>query len=144
MFFKSKPLTNAEENRLVNAIKRAEDQTSGEIRVHFDTDKVDSALERAKSMFTKLKMHQTELRNGILFYVNLKQKAFAVWGDEGINKNVPENFWDGIKDTAITNFKQEKIVDGLETCILMCGEQLKTYFPLKDGDKNELKNDISY
>ncbi len=117
MFFKTKPLSKAEEDRLVNAIQKAEQQTSGEIRVHFDSDKVDSALERAKEIFGKLKMHETELRNGILFYVNLKQKQFAVWGDEGINKNVPENFWDGIKDTAITNFKQEKIIDGLETCI---------------------------
>ncbi len=144
MLFKSKPLSKTEEDRLVNAIQKAEQQTSGEIRVHFDANKVDSALERAKEIFSKLKMHETELRNGILFYVNLKQKQFAVWGDEGINKNVPENFWDGIKDAAITNFKQEKIIDGLETCILMCGDQLKKYFPLKDGDKNELKNDISY
>jgi uncharacterized membrane protein len=144
MLFRSKPLSKAEEERLVNAIQKAEVQTSGEIRVHFDSEKVDSALDRSKEIFKKLKMHETELRNGILFYVNLKQKAFAVWGDEGINKNVPENFWDGIKDTAITNFKQEKIIDGLETCILMCGDQLKTYFPLKDGDKDELKNDISY
>jgi uncharacterized membrane protein len=76
--------------------------------------------------------------------VNLKQKQFAVWGDEGINKNVPENFWDNVKDTAISNFKEGKTIDGLEKCILMSGEQLKKYFPLAEGDKNELKNDISY
>ncbi len=144
MLFKKKPLSRSEEERLVKAILSAEQQTSGEIRVHFDADKVDSALERAKQVFTKLKMHETELRNGILFYVNLKQKQFAVWGDEGINKNVPANFWDEVKDTAITNFKEEKIIDGLEKCILMSGEQLKKYFPLAARDKNELKNDISY
>jgi uncharacterized membrane protein len=144
MLFKKKPLSKAEEERLVKAIQTAEAQTSGEIRVHFDTEKVEDAIEKAKFIFAKLKMHETDLRNGILFYVNLKQKQFAVWGDEGINKNVPENFWDEIKDTAIANFKQEKIIDGLEKCILMCGEQLKKYFPLRDGDKNELNNDISY
>lgn len=144
MLFKKKPLSKPDEERLIKAIQKAEQQTSGEIRVHFDTDKVDSALERAKHIFSKLKMHETELRNGILFYVNLQQKQFAVWGDEGINKSVPENFWDSVKDTAISNFKEGKAIDGLEKCILMSGEQLKKYFPLAKGDKNELKNDISY
>lgn len=144
MLFKKKPLSKPDEERLIAAIQTAEQQTSGEIRVHFDTDKVDSALERSKLIFKKLKMHETELRNGILFYVNLKEKQFAVWGDEGINKNVPDNFWDNVKDTAISNFKEGKTVDGLEKCILMSGEQLKKYFPLGTGDKNELKNDISY
>lgn len=142
--FQKKPLNASEEQRLVKAIQQAEQQTSGEVRVHFDRDKVESALEKAQFVFTKLKMHETQLRNGILFYVNLKQKQFAVWGDEGINKNVPSNFWDEIKDTAIANFKEDKMIDGLEKCILMCGDQLKAYFPLKDGDKNELNNDISY
>jgi uncharacterized membrane protein len=142
--FRKKPLSASEEQRLVKAIQMAEQQASGEIRVHFDRDKVDSALEKAQLIFGKLKMHETQLRNGILFYVNLKQQQFAVWGDEGINKNVPDNFWDEIKNTAIANFKEDKIIDGLEECILMCGHQLKKYFPLQDGDKNELNNDISY
>jgi len=142
--FRKKPLSASEEQRLVKAIQIAEQQTSGEIRVHFDRDKVDSALEKAQLIFGKLKMHETQLRNGILFYVNLKQQQFAVWGDEGINKSVPDNFWDEIKNTAIANFKEDKIIDGLEKCILMCGDQLKKYFPLQDGDKNELNNDISY
>ncbi len=142
--FTKKPLSASQEERLIKAIQLAEQQTSGEIRVHFDTAKVDSAIEKAQTVFSELKMNETQLRNGILFYVNLKQHQFAVWGDEGINKNVPANFWDEIKDTAITNFKNEKIIEGLEKCILLCGDQLKTYFPLEDGDKNELKNDISY
>lgn len=144
MLFKKKALSKDQEKRLIEAIQKAELQTSGEIRVHFDSLKVESPIERAKIIFAKLKMHETELRNGILFYVNLEAKQFAVWGDEGINNKVPSNFWDDIKDTAITNFKENKIIDGLELCIGMCGDKLKQYFPLGTADKNELKNDISY
>lgn len=144
MLFKKKPLSADQEKRLIEAIQKAELQTSGEIRVHFDTEKVDSAIERAKIIFAKLKMNQTELRNGILFYINLEAKQFAVWGDEGINAKVPENFWDAIKDTAVNHFKENKISEGLELCIGMCGDKLKQYFPLGASDKNELKNDISY
>jgi len=144
MLFKKKALSKDQEELLIEAIRKAELQTSGEIRVHFDSSKVDMPLEKAKTVFAKLKMHQTDLRNGILFYVNLKEKKFAVWGDEGIDKRVPENFWNEIKETAIQHFKTEQIIEGLEKCILMCGDQLKQYFPLTSGDKNELKNDISY
>jgi len=144
MLFKKKPLSVEQEKRLIEAIRKAELQTSGEIRVHFDTAKVDSPIERAKIIFAKLKMNQTELRNGILFYINLEAKQFAVWGDEGINAKVPENFWDDIKDTAVNHFKENKISEGLELCIGMCGDKLKQYFPKGTADKNELKNDISY
>ncbi len=144
MLLKKKVLTKEQEKLLIEAIQKAELQTSGEIRVHFDSSKVEIPIEKAKTIFAKLKMHQTELRNGILFYVNLKEKKFAVWGDEGIHKNVPENFWDEIKETAIQHFKNDHIIEGLEKCILMCGDQLKKYFPYNGNDKNELKNDISY
>lgn len=144
MLLKKKALSKEQEALLIAAIQKAELQTSGEIRVHFDTSKVEVPLDKAKTVFAKLKMHQTELRNGILFYVNLKEKKFAVWGDEGINKSVPENFWDEIKETAIQHFKNDQIVEGLEKCILLCGDQLKQYFPLRGNDKNELNNDISY
>lgn len=144
MLFKKKALSKEQEKRLIEAIQKAELKTSGEIRVHFDTVKVDAPIERAKLIFAKLKMDQTELRNGILFYINLDARQFAIWGDEGINAKVPENFWDGIKDTALNRFKENKISEGLEICISMCGDKLKQYFPLGNADKNELKNDISY
>jgi uncharacterized membrane protein len=144
MFFKKRVFTREQEQQLLEAIRKAELQTSGEIRVHVDSAHVTEPLERAKEMFTKLKMHKTELRNGILFYINFKERKFAVWGDEGINKNVPENFWDNIKETAVNHFKNDEVIEGLGKCIEMCGEQLKHYFPVSSSDKNELKNDISY
>lgn len=144
MLFKKRIFSKEQEEKLICAIQIAEKNTSGEIRVHFDSKASDAPIERAKEVFKNLKMHETKLRNGILFYVNLKHHEFAIWGDEGINNKVPANFWDEIKNTAIEHFKKEEVIPGLEKCILMCGEQLKMYFPLQDGDKNELSNEISY
>ena len=143
-FVTKKAITPQQESLIVNAIKEAERNTSGEIRVHFDNSNVSAPIERAKQVFVQLKMHETKLRNGILFYVNLKQKQFAVWGDEGINAKVPSDVWDQIRDTAIEHFKQDKFAEGMEACILMCGRQLKDYFPSSNNDINELTNDISY
>lgn len=144
MFFKKRVFSREQEQQLLEAIRKAEQQTSGEIRVHVDSAHVNEPLERAKEMFAKLKMHKTELRNGILFYINFKERKFAVWGDVGIDQKVPTNFWDSIKETAVEHFKKDEIVEGLSKCIHMCGDQLKQYFPVSSQDKNELKNDISY
>lgn len=144
MWFKRKPFTSEQETVLLQAIKTAETQTSGEIRLHIDAKCPIDPLVKAKQLFVKLDMHKTAERNGILFYVNLKQRRFAIWGDEGINAKVPENFWDEIKNTCLEHFKNQQIIEGLEKSILMCGNQLKAHFPISANDKNELSNDISF
>lgn len=144
MWFKRKPFTPAQEVVLLQAITTAEAQTSGEIRIHIDAKCDVDPLVKAQEVFAKLKMHETAERNGILFYVNLKQKLFAIWGDEGVNAKVPENFWDEIKNTCVEYFKKEQVIEGLEKSILMCGNQLKAHFPIAPDDKNELSNEISY
>lgn len=144
MFFKKRVFSKEQEKLLLEAIHNAELKTSGEIRVHVDSVSIDEPIIRAKEMFAKLKMHQTELRNGILFYINFKERKFAVWGDVGIHQKVPDDFWDQISATAIEYFKNDEIINGLVKCIGLCGEQLQLYFPISKNDVNELNNDISY
>ncbi|MDP2386108.1 MAG: TPM domain-containing protein [Bacteroidota bacterium] len=129
---------------IVYAIKRAELKTSGEIRVHLEDKCKDSPIERANAVFENLGMHKTELRNGILFYMAVDSKDFAVVGDKGIHEKVGAEFWDKIKDKAIDNFKQSKFAEGLEEAILECGRQLKTYFPVNRDDINELNDEITF
>lgn len=138
-------ITAEDEQQIVNAIKEAEMNTSGEIRVHIENSCDIEVLDRATQVFAYLHMHQTALRNGVLFYVALKSHKFAVLGDAGINAVVPPNFWNDITNLVIGYFKQEKYAEGLVQGILMAGEQLKTYFPHKgERDVNELKNDVSF
>jgi uncharacterized membrane protein len=88
-------------------------------------------------------MHKTELRNGVLFYLAVTDKKFAILGDKGINEKVPENFWDNIKELMLDHFKKQQFTEGLCKGIEMAGEKLKTHFPLQSNDKNELTNEIS-
>lgn len=138
-------ITAEDEQQIVNAIKDAEQNTSGEIRVHIENTCDLDVLDRATQVFAYLHMHQTALRNGVLFYVALKSHKFAVLGDAGINAVVPPNFWNEVTSLVIGYFKQEKYAEGLAKGIIMAGEQLKTYFPHKgESDVNELKNDVSF
>lgn len=138
-------ITAEDEQQIVNAIKEAEKNTSGEIRVHIENTCDIDVLDRATQVFAYLHMHQTALRNGVLFYVALKSHKFAVLGDAGINAVVPPNFWNEVTSLVIGYFKEQKYAEGLSKGILMAGEQLKAYFPHKgESDINELKNDISF
>ena len=133
-----------EQQKIVAAIKEAELNTSGEIRVHIENRCKEEALERAAEIFYELKMHHTAARNGILFYLAVRDHKFAIIGDEGINKNVEHDFWNDIKDEMTLKFKNGQFTEGLVSGILRCGNKLKQYFPYQSDDVNELSDEISF
>lgn len=122
----------------------AENQTSGEIRVHLDNRCREDVLDRAAWWFKKLDMHKTNLRNGVLFYLAVSDKKFAIIGDAGINAVTPEDFWDSIKETVLGHFREGEFCEGLCTGLHMAGQALKSHFPHQEDDVNELSDDISF
>jgi uncharacterized membrane protein len=136
--------TAQQKTEIVEAIKTAEHETSGEIRVHIELKCKGDVLDRAAKVFAMLKMHKTQLRNGILFYLAVENQKFAVIGDAGINKVVHPEFWKSIKDAMEEFFKQGKFTEGLVHGILSAGEQLKAFFRYEIDDVNELSDDISF
>ena len=136
-------LTETEEALVIQAIQKAEKSTSGEIRVHIENNTEKPTLERAKEVFLYLKMEQTKQSNGILLYVGVASKQFAILGDEGINKVVPNNFWDEEKKLVLHHFSKNEYKEGLIKAIDKIGEKLKDFFPYIKGDTNELADEIS-
>lgn len=135
---------NREQQQIVSAISFAELNTSGEIRLHIVDKCKKDPKEEAIEIFEKLGMTNTELKNGVLIYLAVKDKKFAIIGDEGINKVVPDDFWDSIRDEMIRNFKKQEYLEGITTGIHLIGEKLKIHFPYKQNDENELSNEISF
>jgi uncharacterized membrane protein len=136
-------LSKEDEQEIVQAIVSAEKNTSGEIRVHIEERSEKAPLDRAQEVFFELHMNETKDRNGVLFYVCITDKKFAIIGDEGIDKVVESDFWDCTKDIVISNFKEANFKNGLVEGILRAGERLKKYFPYQSDDVNELSNEIS-
>ena len=132
------------ETLITKAIEKAEHQTSGEIRVHVESKCKGEVLDRAAWLFKKLKMHETKDRNGVLIYLSINDRKFAIIGDAGINKVVPEGFWDENKEMMISHFKKGEFAIGLINGIEKAGEQLKQFFPYQEDDVNELPDEISY
>ncbi|MGA1226804.1 MAG: TPM domain-containing protein [Tamlana sp.] len=136
-------LSATEEEEVIEAIRVAELNTSGEIRVHIEKTSNGDATNRALEVFYLLKMENTKLQNAVLIYVAVEDKNFVIYGDKGINDVVENDFWDSTKDLIQYHFKKGDFKQGLVEGILKSGEQLKKYFPYSDSDKNELSNEIS-
>ena len=130
--------------QILESVREAESETSGEIRVHIESSLKGDVLDRAAWLFKKLGMHKTAERNGVLFYLALKDRKFAIIGDSGINAKVPAGFWDEISELLKKNFKEGKFTEGLSEGIIMAGAQLKTHFPHRLDDINELPDEISF
>ena len=135
-----------EENKksVDEAISSAEKKTSGEIRLFVENTCKENVLDRAAFLFKELKMHETKDRNGVLFYLAMKSRKFAILGDVGINTKVPDDFWHDIKLNMQHHFASENFAAGLAQGISMAGEALQKYFPHEGNDKNELSDEIVF
>ncbi len=136
--------TSEQQVAIVRAIGEAEHATSGEIRVHIETSCKADVLDEAAWLFRKVGMHKTADRNGVLIYLALKDRKFAIIGDTGINSLVPLGFWDEIRDHMKNRFSENLFTEGLTEGIIMAGQQLKEHFPHSKDDINEITDTISF
>ena len=147
LFFKKKEFFSAKEKeQIVEAIRMAEKETSGEIRIYIESkNALVDALERAKEIFAQLKMQETAQRNAVLLYIATEHRELALFADEGIYQHVGKEFWEHAIKEMIAHFKSEKFSHGIVHCIGKIGQTLKEKFPYDAStDKNELPDDIVF
>jgi uncharacterized membrane protein len=137
-FFKAR-----EKDEIIKAIAEAEKNTSGEIRVHVESHSGTDPVSRAKVVFQSLGMANTELHNGVLIYLAVKDRSFSIIGDAGIDRAVPPGFWDEAKIKMEQMFRLGQFKEGVTLGIRLAGENLARYFPCLPDDVNELPNTIS-
>jgi len=136
-------LSANQEQEIVAAIKVAEKDTSGEIRVHIEPSSDKEHYKRAVEVFDVLKMNTTKLQNAVLIYVAVIDKKFVIYGDKGIDKVVSATFWDSTKNTIQQHFKNGNFSQGIIEGVLKAGKELKNHFPYQKDDVDELSNEIS-
>ena len=147
IFSKKKPFFTAEENdRIIQAICEAERQTSGEIRLFVESKcKYVDPIDRAAEVFYQLKMENTELRNGVIFYVATKDKQLAIYADKGIHEATGTEHWKSVVQEILAVFGRDEVVAGIIKTIKLIGKALKYHFPYNgEVDKNELPDEIIF
>lgn len=135
-----------EQERIISAIRQAEQQTSGEIRVYTESRcRFVDPLDRAAEIFWGLKMDLTKDRNGVLVYVAMKDHQFAILADQGIHEKVGQAFWNQEVAVMTTHFKKAHPAEAIEAVVNDIGVALKTHFPYdRSNDKNELPDDMVF
>ncbi len=137
-------LTREELDRVRGAVQRAEQHTSGEIRVHLDVAIMEDVMDHAAFVFGNLGMDKTRERNGVLLYVSVPGRKVAVVGDTAIHAKLGNAYWQGVLDTVLAHFRQDRFCDGLCEGVRLLGEKLQEHFPHRRDDKDELSNEVSF
>ena len=137
-------LTADQQATVVDAVRLAEKGTSGEIRIHIDGDCDIDPVRRAEEVFDKLHMNRTKLRNGVLIYIACNSKVFAIIGDKGIDRAVPEHFWEDVIEAMSDEFHSGRFAEGISKAVIMTGEKLRDFFPYQNDDVNEQPDEISF
>lgn len=137
-------LTNQQIASLVEAIKSAEDHSTGEIRVHIDSNTENRDAKTAFDVFKKFDMDKTAERNAVLFHVNFEQKYLTIIGDIGIHEKVKQSYWDHLHDYITAEFAKGNYHQALKSAILETGLELKKHFPVKGENPNQLSNEITF
>ncbi len=146
LFRRKEFFTDEEKQSIIDAVRNAEQRTSGEVRVFVESRcRYVNAIDRAVEIFENLQMQKTELRNATLVYVAVKDRQLAVLGDEGIHQKVGNEYWANEVMKMINAFNRDNIAEGIRQCVLNIGEALARHFPYdRSTDKNELPDDIVF
>ena len=136
-------LSAEERARVMDALTKFETRTSGELRVHLAEHSFGDPTRAAVRAFEQLGMAGTKERNGVLFFVSVRDRHVAVIGDSAIHERVPSGFWDDMVRRMETHFAQGRFAEGLVEGIGVAGEHLAEHFPHRPGDVNELPDTIS-
>lgn len=140
----SRFLNNQQIDSLVEAIKSAEQHSTGEIRVHIDSTTDSQNAETAFEVFKELCKDKTAEKNAVLFYINFEKKYLTIIGDKGIHEKVHQSYWDHLHDYICSEFAKGHFYQALKSGILETGLELKKHFPIKGENYNELPNEITF
>jgi len=136
--------TDDEQHKIVQTIRTWEKDTTGEIKLHLENECKNDPVQRAKELFTSLKLSKTKNRNAVLIYLAVKSHKFAIIGDSGIHDKVTEGFWNSVAWLIEDHFKDSLYLVGTLEAINLVGAKLADFFPKEDDDTDEISNDISF
>src|ERR1700732_606380 len=131
-------LNAVDHDKIVAAISAAGKRTSGEIRVFISHRKTNDALKSAGLCFTKLKMNQTPLRNGVLIFVAPVSHQFAVVGDTAVHAKCGDAFWRELGEGMEPALKHGDFTEALLHGVAKVGSLLAAHFPPSTDGRNNL------
>lgn len=138
--------------RLQQRVAASEQLHSGEIRIYVEAGLPISYLwprasmrqiirQRGLAMFSKLRVWDTELNNGVLIYLLLIERSIEIVADRGLNDKVAPEVWQKMLSSMQQAFKKGDFEGGLTQALDQVSALLVQHFPLAEGQANS--NELS-
>jgi uncharacterized membrane protein len=137
-------LTAEEAGAVKSAIGQAERGTSAELKVVITRHCWTSVAAKAAGIFRKLGLNRTQQRNCAMILVVTANREFLIHGDQGIHEKVGQEFWDDCRNAMMRKFQDGKMGEALCEGIRRIGGRLAEHFPSREGDKNEISDEVVY
>ncbi|MCE0523245.1 MAG: TPM domain-containing protein [Methylacidiphilales bacterium] len=128
-------LNSVEHARVHQAIRSAEEGTSGDIVVFISHRHVKEPLDAANREFRKLRLDAAGHDNSMLIFLAPKSQKFAVVGGGALHQKVGQGWWHELVELLTRHFKESRFTDGLVATIERAGGALKTHFPATATDR---------
>ncbi|NBS16809.1 MAG: hypothetical protein EBT06_08670 [Gammaproteobacteria bacterium] len=94
--------------------------------------------QRAESLFSSLRVWDTEGNNGVLIYLLIADQAFEIVADREAARRVPKEAWSSIQSSMVTAFKAGEFESGILDGIKALGLEMNKVFQGHDLAGNEL------
>jgi len=105
-----KDIFNEKEKKLITeAINLIESKTTCKIKIYVGKKSGSNPLMDARKIFENFGMKGLKDKNGVIFFITVKDKKLAIFGDDGINSKVGEIFWKNMRDAIIEKFKNNHL-----------------------------------
>ena len=145
MSMKTKAFLNQlRHDEIVAAIRAAEQNTSGEIRVFISRKPVDDPVVAAQAQFERLGLTRTRERNGVLIFVAPAARKFAVIGDEAVHRRCGTGFWTELAAEMTGHFQHSDFTRGIVHAVGKAGQLLAQHFPRRLDDLDELSDEAEH
>jgi uncharacterized membrane protein len=127
---------------VVEHIRMAEANTSGEIRVFISRKEAPDPVAAAQAKFERLGMSRTRHHNGVLIFVAPRSRTFAIVGDVAVHEICGQGFWEDVRNQLQGHYQLGRYTEGLIRAIDYAGELLAKHFPREKDNLNELPDEI--
>lgn len=128
--------------KVVSAIRAAERQTNGQIRVVVSRHRPTDTMRSARQAFARLKMTRTSRRNSVLIFLAPGTQSHAIVGDISVQEKCGDDFWQEVVEVMAIHLRKGEFTVAILTGVEKVGALLGEHFPRQPGDSNELPDDI--
>ena len=135
-------LNQLDDASIAAAIARAEQLSSGEIRVCVSHRHRLDALGSAERRFFQLHMERTPQRNAVLIYFAPLAQTFALWGDIGIHDKCGVEFWQSLAMKIAPRLEGGSFNMAVHEAIQEVARMLEQHFPRNASDHHHLPNTV--